>query len=284
MRERASRLPAIQMSPVPVDAHVTGYEWAVTDLAALAELIAVILLGQAEHAAQIIQQMEPSVPAYTDDDLIEDAKMQMQIKGSNARQRVASRAHRDGFLFECMSWIAARQEGDDRTFLKDPHLDPTSHGLDGLILQLAPKAAEIVRATICEDKCTRNARPTFRKVLKYFGEHHVGAKRARDLVANAAELIRDSGVKGTAAVHAAARVTDRSVRCYRAALTTHTLSTADRVKLFKGYDGLAGLGQDQRVGVTFPVTDPLRKWFRSLAEAVVQTLDGWKTGSGGGHV
>ncbi len=273
---------AIKSSQVSVDSHVTGHEWAVDDLLPLAELIAIILLGQAEHAAQVIQTFEPSVPAYTDDDLIEDAKGQMQIKGTRARERAASRAHRDGFLFECMSWIAARQEGDERTYLKDPHLDPTSHGLDGLILQLAPTTAEIVRATICEDKCTRNPRSTFRKVLKYFGEHHDGAKRARDLVANAAELIRDSGLRGTAAVRAAAKVTDRSIRCYRAALTTPVLSAPDRVKLFRGYDALAGIGQDQRIGATFALPGHLRKWFRSLAEEVVQTLDGWKTGAGAG--
>lgn len=261
---------------------MTGHEWAVSALLPLAELIAIILLGQAEHAAQIIQTLEPTVPAYTDDDLIEDAKAQMQIKGTRARERAASRAHRDGFLFECMSWIAARQEGDERTYLKDPHLDPTNHGLDGLILQLAPTAAVIVRATICEDKCTRKPRDRFRDVLKYFGEHHTSAKRGRDLVANAAELIRDSGVRGTDAVQAAAKVTDIKIRCYRAALTTGTMSTADRVKLFKGYDGLAGIGQDQRVGATFPLPGQLRKWFRSLAEAVVQVLDAWKTGTASG--
>jgi hypothetical protein len=67
-----------------------------------------------------------------------------------------------------------------------------------------------VCAIICEDKCTINPRSKFRDdVLKTFGEHHRN-KRARDLVANAVELIRDSGVRGKAAVLAAARVTDKS--------------------------------------------------------------------------
>lgn len=264
---------AIQSQPVPIDADVSGLEWTVADIDALAALIAVIALGQAEHAAQIIMEVGVGTPAYTEVDLAEDAKLQMQVTGTTDDQVRASRARRDGFLFECMSWIEARQSGDDRTFLKDPHLDSTTHGLDGLILQLAPRAPEIIRAIICEDKCTDYPRDKFRDdVLKTFGEHH-NNKRARDLVANAVELIRDSGVRGTAAVNAAARVTDKAVRIYRAALTTKVLETAGRVSLFAGYNGLEEIVQAQRIGATLPLDGSLRDWFQSLADAVIAALD-----------
>jgi hypothetical protein len=258
---------------VPIDADVTGFEWSVADIDALAALIAVIALGQAEHAAQIIIELGVGAPAYTDVDLVEDGKKQMRINGTTDDQVRASRARRDGFLFECMSWIEARQNGDERTFLKDPHLDPTTHGLDGLILQLEPQAPEIMRAIICEDKCTDYPRDKFRDdVLKTFGEHHSN-KRARDLVANAVELIRDSGVRGTAAVNAAARVTDKAVRIYRAALTTKVLETSGRVSLFAGYNGLEEIVQAQRIGATLPLSGSLRDWFDTLAEAVIAALD-----------
>lgn len=263
----------IQSQPVSIDADVSGLEWTVADIDALAALIAVIALGQAEHAAQIIIEVGVGAPAYTEVDLAKDAKLQMQITGTTDDQVRASRARRDGFLFECMSWIEARQSGDDRTFLKDPHLDSTTHGLDGLILQLAAQAPEIIRAIICEDKCTDYPRDKFRDdVLKTFGEHHSN-KRARDLVANAVELIRDSGVRGTAAVNAAARVTDKALRIYRAALTTKVLATAGRVSLFAGYNGLEGIIQAQRIGATLPLDGSLRDWFQSLADAVIAALD-----------
>lgn len=266
-------MPAIESVPVPVDADVSGLEWTVTDIDELAGLIAIIALGQAEHAADIIAELEPSAPAYTETTLVQDAKAQMRVSGATQEQRTAARDRRDGFLFECMSWIVARQSGDSRTFLKDPHLDPTTHGLDGLVIQLAPSAPEITRVEICEDKCTANPRRKFRdEVLKTFGEHHEG-KRARDLVANAVELIRDSGARGKAAVLAAARVTDKGVRRYRAALTTTTLATAGRASLFAGYSGLDGLTQEQRVGATLPLTTPLRDWFQQLADAVLAALD-----------
>lgn len=266
-------MQVIRSNVVPVDNDVAGLEWNIDDVDGLAALIAVIALGQSEHAADIIAELAPSAAAYTQADLVGDAKAQMAISGETSEQRKASRTRRDGFLFECISWIAARQEGDERTYLKDPHLDATTHGLDGLVLQLAPDRPEILRATICEDKCTANPRAKFRSdVLKTFREHHRN-KRARDLVANAVELIRDSGVRGTAAVLAAARVTDKSLRCYRAALTTGALATDGRRRLFAGYAELDGIAQAQRVGAILPLASPLRPWFQALSEAVIEALD-----------
>jgi hypothetical protein len=258
---------------VAVDPDVSGFTWTVADLGVLARLIAIVSLGQAQHAARIITALEPATPAFSDADLIADAKAQMQVRGGTDDERQASRMHRDGFLFECMSWIVARQSADERTFLKDPHIDATSHGLDGLILQLHPTDPKVRRATICEDKCTANPRRLFqRDVMRTFGEHH-GNKRARDLVANAAAIIRESGLNGTDATKAAARVLNRSVRSYRAALTTGVLNEHRRARLFRGFTALDGIEPAQRIGATFEIDGDLRTWFQALADAVVAKLD-----------
>ena len=258
-----------------VDADVSGLTWAVADLNSLARLIAIVLLGQSQHAARIITELEPSSPAFSDADLVADAKAQMLVNGATEEERQALRAHRDGFLFECMSWVVARQDSDIRTFLKDPHIDATSHGLDGLIIELHPTDAKIIRATICEDKCTVNARRLFRQdVMRTFSEHHSN-KRARDLVANAAAIIRETGLNGTDATKAAARVLKKTVRTYRAALTTGVLTSPGRTKLFKGFASLDGINQTQRIGATFEIDGDLRAWFQSLADIVSATLDGF---------
>jgi uncharacterized membrane protein len=199
----------------------------------------------------------------------------MQVRGDTAERREASQSHRDGFLFECMSWIVARQGADQRTFLKDPHIDATSHGLDGLIIELHPTQPRVRRATICEDKCPTNARRLFRRdVMRTFGEHHAN-KRARDLVANAVAIIRESGLDGTEATRAAARVRKRSVRSYRAALTTGVLTPVLRARLFRGFAELGGIQQVQRIGATFEIDGDLRAWFQELADAVESALDGF---------
>ncbi len=265
---------ALSSDTMEVDDDVSGLLWSVNDLHELSKLIAVIALGQAQHAARIIQELEPHGPALSDADLYAGAKGQMRIRGESETQRDVSRYHRDGFLFECISWIVARQSTNDRTYLKDPHITATTQGLDGLSIEMDPIEAVLVMATIFEDKCTESPRQKFQQeVLPTFTEHHE-SKRKRDLVANAVSLIKESGLNGTAATQAAARVLDKQFRTYRAALTVgSTLTTTERRKsLFKGYSDLANITKAQRIGATFVIDGNLRKWFQELADRVIDAL------------
>ena len=54
------------------------------------------------------------------------------------------RWQRDGFIFEAISWIAARQACGERALLEDPHVSATSQGLDGLMIELAGDKSEVV--------------------------------------------------------------------------------------------------------------------------------------------
>ncbi|WP_103108485.1 hypothetical protein [Brevibacillus reuszeri] len=267
-------MPAISSQTVNVDDHVTGHLWTVDEIHELAKIIAVIALGQAEHAAEIIHELGSVMPLRSRSEFYQEARNQLQISGTTPNQIEVSHYHRDGFLFECMSWIVACQTADENTYLKDPHISSTTQGLDGLIIQMDPIENVVLHTTICEDKCTKNPRDTFRdKVMIAFIEHHQN-KRGRDLLANAVNLIKQSGLKGTAATLAAGKVYDITSRTYRAALTVNSdICTADeRKKLFKGYDGLTDISQAQRIGATFIVTGSLRDWFQKLADHVIQAL------------
>lgn len=265
----------ISSQTVDVDEHVTGHLWTVDDIHELAKFIAVIALGQAEHAAEIIHELGPVVPVRSRSKYYQEAREQLRIRGTTAKEVEVSRYHRDGFLFECISWIVAHQAAGENTYLKDPHISSTTQGLDGLIIQMDPVEKVVLHTTICEDKCTQNPREMFRdKVMIAFTEHHQN-KRGRDLLANAVALIKQSGLKGTAATLAAEKVHDKTCRTYRAALTVNSdICTAEeRQKLFKGYDELTGISQAQRIGATFIVPGNLRDWFQELADHVIQALD-----------
>ena len=267
-------MPALVSEDVEVDDDVTGLLWSVDDIDDLARLIAVIALGQAQHAARIIEELEPHGPALSDAELYAGARGQMAVRGQTEDQRNVSRYHRDGFLFECISWIVARQAATDRTYLKDPHISATTQGLDGLAIEMHPVEPRVVGATIFEDKCTENPRQKFRdEIMPTFVEHHE-SKRKRDLVANAVSLIKESGLNGTDAVRAAADVLDKQFRTYRAALTVNAaITTADRRRrLFRGYNGLAQITKSQRIGATFVIDGDLRAWFQTLADQVVDAL------------
>ncbi len=266
----------IKSNPVKVDKDVSGLSWEVSDFKELAKLIAVVAVGQSAHAARILEKLEPNQPAFSDAGMNDDACEQLTIKpGLKPKTDMAARAHRDGFLFECISWIVTIQGSNNRTFHKAPHTSPTSQGLDGLVVELDPTKPVIKAVTICEDKCTDYPRNKFQsEVMKTFRQHHGRQKRSRELLTTAVDLIRSILPNDTAATRAAVRVTDLDCRYYRAALTVDSTMTtaAQRAKLFADYSDLTGITQAQRIGATFVVNTDLRDWFQKLADAVIAEI------------
>lgn len=271
----------INTIPVKVDKNVSGLSWEVSDPQELAMLIGVLAVGQAAHAARILEKLVPNAPAVSVAAFNEAACAQLTIKsGLTEDQKKAAIAHRDGFLFECIAWIATRQSANDRTFLKDPHISATSQGLDGLMIELEPKRQRIKAVTICEEKCTGTPRKLFKsQVMPTFTEHHTGSKRSRELLATAVDIIKTNFADATAATQAAARVIDLDCRHYRAALTVSpsiVATATDRAALFADYKDLANIKQAQRIGATFVVDSDLRDWFEKLAKSVIAEIKGGK--------
>lgn len=265
----------ISSKQVDIDDYVYGENWTVGNRPELVKLLAVITLGQAQHAARIIMNLEPSGPAISVKELFSGARGQLRIRGDSDKQKEVSRYHRDGFLFECISWTVARTGSSERSFLKDPHLSSTSQGLDGLLIEMHENGKEIIRSVIFEDKCTNDPRDKFRdEVLPTFTDHHEH-KRCRELVANAVTLIRESGLNGTDATKAAAAVLDRSSRFYKVSLTVgdNCKTISKRKALFKGYDKLIDIEKKQRIGAVFSFDSPLREWFQTFADDIIAQLD-----------
>lgn len=67
-------LRAISTAAYKVNEHCVGDHWTVGDFELLARLIAIIAMGQAKHAARIIADLQPAVPALTIDVLRADAR------------------------------------------------------------------------------------------------------------------------------------------------------------------------------------------------------------------
>jgi hypothetical protein len=273
-------LHALLTTSVPIDAHSVGDRWQVQDIDRLARLIAVIAMGQAIHAAKIIRELSPASPALNKQALRNAAKRQLRLVGQTEDELDKARWRRDGFIFEAISWIAARQSTGANSFLKDPHLKSTTQGIDGLMIEMDIESHEVIRATIFEDKCSDNPRRMFRdQVMPAFKEHH-GNSRGPELVAAAGALIEKSGLDETAAIEAAARVLDLAFRRYRAALTINQddNSQTGRRAIFKGYEQLESIEQPQRVGATFVVDGELRAYFDRLAERAIAAVDDWEEG------
>lgn len=236
-------------------------------------------MGQAAHAAYVLKQLLPASPAFNNDDLRREAKVRLTVQEDGKKPRTGyPQWQRDGFMFEAISWIAARQVYGERAFLQDPHISATSQGLDGLMIELADDKSEIVMTTVFEDKCTDDPRETFRKqVMPALLERHQN-KKSPELVASASVLLRMAGIEDAAAARLAAAVMDRNQRRYRAAfaLTEEHDSQEERQKLFKGYNALYGISSKQRIGAGLIVSGKLREWFDALALRAIAYLDDLK--------
>src|SRR6478672_5142058 len=82
---------ALTTDVVTVDANAVGSRWTVQDINRLASLIALIAMGQALHAAKIIEDLSPTSSAITAASLTKAANLLFHITATTESQRGASR-------------------------------------------------------------------------------------------------------------------------------------------------------------------------------------------------
>lgn len=259
-----------------IDDDCTGERWHVLNDEQLAGLIAIIAMGQAAQASHILSELLPATPAFTIPELKAEATIRLTVQEGKQTPRTGyPRWQRDGFIFEAISWIAARQRYGNATYMKDPHISATSQGLDGLMLELSGDKTQIDRTTVFEDKCTDDPVSTFKnKVIPAFRERHDN-KRCAEIIAAATVLLGKVGIDDGAAARLAAAVTDRRKRRYRAAfaVTTDLDSEDSRKNLFAGYNEIGDIEQEQRVGACLVVPPELRDWFDQLAGQAIEYIE-----------
>lgn len=267
---------ALEITGFPIDDDCVGSKWKVENEDQLARLIAIVVMGQAAQAAHIIDELLPAAPAFTNEALKKEAVIKFTVQEVAQNPRMGyPRIQRDGLIFEIISWIAAKQVSGEKCFLKDPHTSSTSQGLDGIMIELNEDGSEILKSTIFEDKCTDNPRDTFtQKVIPGFLDRH-GNTRNAELIAAAATLIQLSGVSNVQAMSMVRKVIDNSSRQYRAGFAlTQDFDTEEAQKaLFKGYDKIKDINQEQRIGASLIVNGKLRDWFDALATKIIAYIE-----------
>ncbi|MGN7799701.1 hypothetical protein [Leifsonia sp. 22587] len=262
-----------------------GKRLLVPDRRAAAQMIAIIFLGQASHAAEIIKATGVAVaPLPTVEALIDEAIAALTVTGSTKEQRDALTYHRDGLVFECIVWMAGWAESHPRRLSLSPHLSATTQGLDGLLIDWDAATSQIELVTIVEAKCSENPRDTFRdKVIPAFLDHEAG-NRTRQVLATAAELLQQLGLDGTQATLAAQRVIGPDNRAYAASLAVEQSHDTDRrrTNLFKGYDAIKRVPAGRRIGEVLVVDDDLRKWFADVSALAIEYLEQMRSPVEGG--
>lgn len=267
----------ITCTTVSIDADSTGDHWDITDEHELARLVGLVAICEFGHVETILS-------GDTADAIVYNAAQQAEIKqkaiaaltvpidsATGKELRGTPKWHRDGFLFEAISWIAARVRGPQDALLRDPHIGATTQGLDGLMIELNPAKDDIIATTVFEDKCTEDARHTFAYVtMPALRKHHISSRK---ILESATSLLRYEFKRGV--VNAmAAKAINLKVRRYRSSLTIlpHENTQPERERVFKGYNELGGLTQVARLGCTLVTANDIRDWFEDFNKKVINSL------------
>ena len=267
----------ITATTVPIDSNSIGDKWIINDEAELARLVGLVLKCEFGHAEAILQNIPVSTIMYT-------ASQEASVKANvikaltlvidpltGKETRNTKKWHRDGVLFETISWIVARKYSSPETLLRDPHIDPTTQGLDGLMIELNAAKDDVVATTVLEDKCTEKAEYTFSYVtMPALKKHHV---EHRKVLESATSLLRQE-FKAGALSAMAAKTIGMGVRKYRSSLTIEHSedNTTDRQRVFKKYNELIGISQSARIGCTLLTGSDMRDWFEDFAQKVINSL------------
>lgn len=275
--------PPLICEPCEIDENCIGERWVPTNQDELAALIAIIAMGQASQVAYILEELSPATPAFSFEELRSEAKIKLTVEEPASKPRKGyPQWQRDGFVFEVISWIAAKLTYGETALLKDPHVSATSQGLDGLMLQLASNGDAIESSTVFEDKCSDDPRSTFlQKVIPGFQDRHKNLRSA-EIIDAAAALLRSAGLSNKDAALLSAAVTDTSLRKYRAAfsLSDSYDTVEERKKLFANYNRVEEIDATQRIGASFIAPPKMREWINEIAEKATMYLDNLEDGGG----
>lgn len=243
-----------------------GWKWFVADKNKLAEQVALIALGQSRHVMMILQAT--NLPKLEFDVDERKAAINHIFKGDIR--------HRNGWLFQAISWIAANNESSD-TLTRIPQYPKAHKGFDNFQVKMDSTGSTIIGVIVSEDKATVNARKVVREdILPEFSQienrekmpeltHEVNGMIAECVTAN-----RNFDI------HSAIRNTLwKSNISYRISITIQAIqiSDNDRKKVFVGFDDKVPGSVSRRIANTFHI-DTLSEWMQEFAELVITKIKG----------
>jgi hypothetical protein len=244
-----------------------GSEWVVVDGDALAEHVARIAVGQYRHVARILFGEDVTTATVTQAAKADAITLLTVKKGEEPW-------HRDGWLFQAISWIAAHNTSG--VAIRAPHLIKAHKGFDGLKLELSDTGV-VSAVIIFEDKATENPRDTIRDdVWPGIAKLEQG-ERTNELSQEVSSLLEAQlrtfpGLDVDAAVE---QIVWKEARRYRVAITVNKphLNATQRKRLFKDYDTHAP-GDIIRRGAETICLPNLRSWMQTLADKVIVKIKG----------
>lgn len=254
----------IKLTPFSTDPLVHGYSWDVQDEEKLAELIARVALGQAWTVEKILLNagITTSRPSK---ESTRKAAVDLLTKSATAP------AHRDGWMFQVMSWMAARKATPDAV-IRPPQMIHADKGFDGLQLDIDTSSGEVLAAIIFEDKATENPRDVIREEVWPDFQNYENGKHDNVLISELSTLLatrRDDLDPETTI----SNVLWNGKRHYRVSITISKNHSSEhgRKRLFKGYESVVNGDIKKRRGETIMIED-LRNWLDRIANKAIAAV------------
>lgn len=241
-----------------------GFTWTVNDEAKLAALVAELLAGRYRYVASLLS-------GETERGAALPAGVLMSLKARLNPKKPELIYHRDGWLFQMVSWISAHMTLGSHSALLAPHTQPADKGIDTFLVEWNPTNETVAAVTIGEDKATENPRKTVReKVWPELKEWESGA-RDNELIAATTMVLEAAAVSDPERL--VERVFWRGARRYRVAITAPPPDDeAARNELFSGYAAQVS-GQIGRRRADVYLTPDVRAWLEAFSIKVIATLE-----------
>jgi hypothetical protein len=242
-----------------------GSEWVVVDQDALALQVARIAVGQFSHVSKILLG-ETATATKVRQAAKKDATGLLTLKPKEDPW------HRDGWVFQAISWIAAHDDGG--VAIRAPRLIKAHKGFDGLKLELSDAGA-VTGVIVFEDKATANSRDTIRDDVWPGITKLEQGERSNELAQEVSALLQTQlrtfpDLDVEAAVE---EIAWNEARRYRVAITVDKshATPEPRLALFKGFESKAPGAVSRRIAETMLVQD-LRPWMQAFADLVITKI------------
>lgn len=260
-------------------------EWSIEDLDELAKVLAWLYVRKPKHAAKIIAKLAPGAASfpgrefdaarallsYRTDDIAKDlTSKDEKIRKAAEDKRDTRIEHRDGLLFQHISWVAASIRYPD-SHLSTPHVRTADKGFDGVLIRINANTA-LGSVTLCEDKATTNPRGLVtQSIWKEFKSIHKGEKDLEIHDAVTALLEKADGVNVELALQG---ISWDNLRRYRIALTAPEAAKkkSGYAHIFDGFEKVA-IGKVVTRKAEFLALADVRKFLNDLAQMVIVELD-----------
>lgn len=232
--------------------------WCAQNCDDLATVLAWLVLGHVLHVERILssQGSEHVDPPEVTPELINTAVQALSQSGID---------HRDGWLFQMVSWLAAKEEYPEAQ-IKAPQPRMSEPGFDGIVLEVA--ASTIQSLVVFEDKATLRPRATVLEVFEQLKQLESGA-RDTELVAEVSTLLKQvQNIDAATVVSEAAWLTRKR---FRVSVATNKNSLPPAVHVFKGYDKAVSGARNRRLA-NLLLHEDMRSFFGQLSERIIAKL------------